>query len=167
MSSALNALIIRRPLNVSSICDISSPHLFCASNELFFKFLPTVPMIVPITGRTRNTKRVSSQLSAIIVIRYINIRIGFLNNISSELITEFSTSLTSPETRARISPLRSSEKKPMGSSSILSFILSLMSFTTPVRMGIVKYAPRYAVPVLRNVIIISNIAKNNKVVLLP
>ena len=63
---------------------------------------------------------------------------GFLKSISSELITEFSTSLTSPEMRANISPLRSSEKKPMGRTRILSLILFRMSLTTPVRMGMVK-----------------------------
>ena len=40
------------------------------------------------------------------------------NRISSELMIEVSISFTSPDTRAMISPLRSSEKKPSGSSVI-------------------------------------------------
>ena len=43
--------------------------------------------------------------------KYIKTRIGFLNNKSSDDITEESTSCTSPLIRAIISPLRSSLKK--------------------------------------------------------
>ena len=63
-------------------------------------------------------------------------RIGFLKSISSELMIEVSISFTSPETRARISPFRSSEKKLRGSSVILRLIWLRTSRTTPVRMGI-------------------------------
>ena len=42
------------------------------------------------------------------------ISIGFFSSISSELIIEFSTSLTSPLILATMSPLRSLEKKPRG-----------------------------------------------------
>ncbi len=43
---------------------------------------------------------------------------GFLNIMSSDIITEFSTSVTSPLMRAITSPLRSLEKKPMGKDTI-------------------------------------------------
>jgi len=42
-----------------------------------------------------------------------------------------------------------------------------MSLTTPVRMGTVKYDPKYAVPVFKKVIITSTIAKIINVLLLP
>ncbi len=72
------------------------------------------------------------------MVRNTTIIIGFFSIISNELITEFSTSLTSPDIRANISPLRSSEKNPIGSDNILSFMLFRISFTTPVRIGTIK-----------------------------
>ena len=77
---------------------------------------------------------------------------------SNELITEFSTSFTSPEILASISPFLSSEKNSSGKESILSLILFLISFTTPVRIGIIKYEPKYAEEVFKRVIIIKAIA---------
>ena len=56
---------------------------------------------------------------------------------SNELMMEVSISFTSPETRAIISPFRSSEKKPKGSSVIFRLIWLRMSRTTPVRIGII------------------------------
>ena len=44
--------------------------------------------------------------------------IGFLISMSSELVMEESTSFTSVETLARMSPFRSSEKKERGRESI-------------------------------------------------
>ena len=71
-------------------------------------------MIHPIPGTTNNVNKVSCQLVIINVPKYMTIRIGFLINISNELVIEFSTSPTSPLIRAMMSPLRSSEKKPNG-----------------------------------------------------
>ena len=131
--SALNALMIRNPPSVSSICETRLPHWFCAVTDLRLRLLPTLPIMYPAIGNSINTKMVSSQLIKSIVPRYTSIMIGFLVTISSELITEFSTSFTSPVIRAIISPLRSPEKKPRGSDSILSFICLRISRTTPVR----------------------------------
>ena len=47
-----------------------------------------------------------------------------------------------PLMRAITSPLRSLEKKPMGSDTILEYIWLRMSRTTPVRIGIMKKALR-------------------------
>ena len=44
---------------------------------------------------------------------------GFFMSISSEPVTEFSISFTSPLMRAMMSPLRSSEKNESGSDMIL------------------------------------------------
>jgi len=112
--SAIKALIIRSPPKVSSSWDIVSLHLACASSDCLFNFLPTLPMIHPIPGTTNNVNKVSCQLVIINVPKYMTIRIGFLINISNELVIEFSTSPTSPLIRAMMSPLRSSEKKPNG-----------------------------------------------------
>ena len=87
------------------------------------------------------------------------IRIGFLNNISRELMMEVSTSFTSPETRAMISPLRSSEKNPRGSSVIFLLIWLRISRTTPVRIGIIVKKAIYIVPTFRNVEIIRKAPK--------
>ena len=76
-------------------------------------------MIKPATGNSTSTNRVSCQLKAIIIVRQAMIMMGFLNIMSSEDMTEFSTSVTSPLMRAITSPLRSLEKKPMGKETIL------------------------------------------------
>ena len=55
----------------------------------------------------------------IIITRQAMIMMGFLNSMSSEVMMEFSTSVTSPLMRAITSPLRSLEKKPMGNEIIL------------------------------------------------
>ena len=55
---------------------------------------------------------------------------------SNELVTEVSTSFTSPLMRAMMSPFLSSEKNPKGSSTTFLYTISLMSRTTPVRSGI-------------------------------
>ena len=82
---------------------------------------------------------------------------------SKELIIEFSISFTSPEMRAKISPLRSSEKKVNGKVNILSLILFLISLTTPVRIGIRKYKAKYIAEVLNTVEIIKYIANKKSV----
>ena len=53
------------------------------------------------------------------VAKYAIMRMGFLKSMSSELIMEFSISCTSPLILAMMSPLRSSEKKPIGRDVIL------------------------------------------------
>ena len=67
---------------------------------------------------------------------------GFFSRRSSELITEFSTSLTSPVIRASTSPLRSSLKKPRGRARIFALSWLRRSRTTPVRIGTRKKPPR-------------------------
>ena len=113
-SSAINALMIRIPPNVSSSCDMVSLHLFWASSDWRFSLRPTRPMIHPITGSTMMVNRVSCQLVTIRVAKYEMIRIGFFSNISSELVMEFSISPTSPLIRAMMSPFRSSDRKLSG-----------------------------------------------------
>ena len=76
-------------------------------------------MMAPATGSKMSTNSVSCQLSTIIIVRHTIIMMGFLNIMSSDDITEFSTSVTSPLMRAMTSPLRSLEKNAMGSDTIL------------------------------------------------
>ena len=118
-SSALNALMMRSPLMVSSMLLMMVPSWFCCSSDTRLRYLPTRPMIKPATGSKMNTKSVSCQLTKSIIARHTTIMMGFLNIMSSDIITEFSTSVTSPLMRAITSPLRSLEKKPMGSDTIL------------------------------------------------
>ena len=65
LCSALKALMIRNPPNVSSTCDIRSLHKFCATSDLRFNILPTRPMNHPMNGRTVMVNKVNSQLVAI------------------------------------------------------------------------------------------------------
>ena len=71
------------------------------------------------------------------VVKYDIIRIGFLSNISSELVIEFSISLTSPLILAMMSPFLSDEKKFSGRYIIFEYTNVLMSRTTPVLNGII------------------------------
>ena len=57
-----------------------------------------------------------------IITRHTMIMMGFLKNISSDDIIEFSISATSPVIRAITSPLRASVKNEMGRFRILSYI---------------------------------------------
>ncbi len=134
--SAMKALIMRRPPNVSSSWVIVSLHLPCASSDWRFSFFPTFPITHPIPGTTNRVNRVSCQLVASKVPKYITIKIGFLMSMSSELVMEFSTSPTSPLMRAMISPFRSSEKKRNGRRITLLYTMMRISRTTPVRKGI-------------------------------
>ena len=95
------------------------PNWFCCSSDARLRYLPTLPMISPATGSKTNTNNVSCQLSTSIMVRHTTIMMGFLNIMSSDIIIEFSTSVTSPLMRAIMSPLRSVEKNPMGSDTIL------------------------------------------------
>ena len=119
LSSALKALTMRRPPMVSSILLSSTPHWFWPSSETRFRRLPTLPMTQPAMGSSTSTNSVSCQLMTIIITRQAMIMMGFLNSMSSEVMMEFSTSVTSPLMRAITSPLRSLEKKPMGNEIIL------------------------------------------------
>ena len=119
LSSALKALMMRKPLMVSSMFDMMVPSWFCCSSDTRFKYLPTRPMMNPAMGSRMNTNSVSCQLTKSIIARHTTIMMGFLNIMSSDIITEFSTSVTSPLIRAITSPLRSLEKKPMGNDTIL------------------------------------------------
>ena len=65
----MKALMMRRPPNVSSNCDMVSLHLLCASNDLRFSFLPTRPISQPMPGNTRMVKSVSCQLVSIRVVK--------------------------------------------------------------------------------------------------
>ena len=65
----------------------------------------------------------------------MRMKIGFLITMSSELVMDESTSLTSVDTRARISPFRSSEKKARGSARIFLYMFTRISRTIPVLMG--------------------------------
>ena len=76
-------------------------------------------MIHPAMGSSTSTNSVNCQLMTIIITRQAIIMMGFLNSMSSEVMIEFSTSVTSPLMRAITSPLRSLEKKAMGSDVIL------------------------------------------------
>ena len=67
--SAMKALMMRRPPSVSSSWDMVSLHLLCASSDWRFSFLPTVPMIHPMTGTTSRVNTVSCQLTAISVVK--------------------------------------------------------------------------------------------------
>ena len=137
LSSAIKALMMRKPPSVSSNCDIVSLHFACASSDWRFSFLPTTPINQPIPGNTIIVKRVNCQLTVTNVTKYIIIRIGLFINISKELVMEFSTSPTSPLIRAMISPFLSSEKKDIGRRITLAYTIIRISRTTPVRNGII------------------------------
>ena len=70
-------------------------------------------------GTNTSVNNVSCHDMTSSVEKYAMMRMGFLNNMSSDDIIEFSTSATSPLIRAMISPLRSSEKNPNGNDVIL------------------------------------------------
>ena len=71
------------------------------------------------------------------------IRMGFFISISKVLVTEFSTSCTSPLILARMSPFLSWLKKPSGSTMILLYICVRRSLTIPVRIGtMIAAAPK-------------------------
>ena len=99
------------------------------------------PITSPATGSSTSTKMVSCHEKKIMVPRYTMMRMGFLKSMSRLDITDASTSWTSPERRAMTSPLRVSEKKPIGSESIFRYIWLRTSRTTPLRSGIMKYMP--------------------------
>ena len=88
--------------------------------DWLFSLRLTVPMIQPATGATMSTKSVSCQLTVSIVAKQTKMAMGLLMSMSIELVTEFSTALTSADIRAMMSPLRSSEKKLSGSRSTFS-----------------------------------------------
>ncbi len=77
-------------------------------------------MTIPAKGSSTNTNTVNCHDTATIMARHTTIITGFLNIISSDAITEFSISATSPLIRAITSPLRSPVKNPMGRRVILS-----------------------------------------------
>ena len=133
---------MRSPPMVSSMLLSNTPHWFCTLSDLRLSILPTRPMMVPARGSSTSTKSVSCQLSAIIMPRHTMIMMGFLNIMSRLAMMEFSTSVTSPLMRAITSPLRSLLKKPMGSDTILAYILLRRSRTTPVRIVIMLNAAR-------------------------
>ena len=66
------------------------------------------------TGTKSMVKSVSCHEMTMRVAKYAMMRMGFLKSMSSDDMMEFSTSCTSPDMRAMMSPLRSSEKKPNG-----------------------------------------------------
>ena len=78
----------------------------------------------------------------------------FLKVISSELITEFSTSVTSLDIREMISPFFSSEKKPRGKFRTLSKMVLRKSLNTEVRMVIILSDAIYIKPVFKKVMAI-------------
>ena len=69
-----------------------------------------------------STNMVSCHDMATIMTRHTIIITGFLNIMSSDAITEFSISATSPVIRAITSPLRESVKNAIGSLTILSYM---------------------------------------------
>ncbi len=142
LSSALKALMMRRPPRHSSMFDIRPPQRFCCSSDLRFRALPTRPITRPAIGRSTITKSVSCHDIAIIVPRHTSIITGFLKIMSSDDIMEFSISATSPLMRAIMSPLRSEVKKPMGSDTILLNMVLRMSRTMPLRIGTTTYIAR-------------------------
>ena len=87
-----------------------APKSLCCNTTLF-QLRPTIPISEAKSGTKRSVNIVSCHEINISVMKYIKTRIGFLNNKSSDDITEESTSCTSPLIRAIISPLRSSLKK--------------------------------------------------------
>ena len=126
---------MRRPPRVSSIFDIRSPHCCWPSSDLRFNRLPTRPITMPANGSNTSTNNVNCHDIAIIVDRQTTIIIGFLNIMSREAITEFSTSATSPLMRAITSPLRSDVKNEIGNFTTLSYIKLRISRTIPDRRG--------------------------------
>ena len=76
------------------------------------------PMPPAIKGTTSKVNSVSCQLMANIVPIYTRMKIGFLMTMSSDDVILLSISLTSVLTRARMSPLRSSEKNERGNERI-------------------------------------------------
>ena len=97
-----------------------SLQMLCASVDCAFSFLPTAPIIHAMRGTKRMVNSVSCHEMTTSVVKYAMMRIGFLNSMSRLDITLYSISCTSPDMRAMMSPLRSSEKKPSGSDVILA-----------------------------------------------
>ena len=93
----------------------------------------------PVPGARHSKKRLGRGIGSGLGM-YITMRIGFLISISSEPVTLFSISVTSPLMRAMISPLRSSEKKERGNEMILWYTEIRMSRTIPVRIGTITAA---------------------------
>ena len=92
-------------------------------------------MIQPANGSTTRTKRVIFQLMVNSVMKQTTRAMGFRMSMSMELVSEFSTTVTSALMRAMMSPFRSSEKKLSGSRSTLLYTCMRMSRTMPVRSG--------------------------------
>ena len=133
--SAMNALMMRRPPSVSSSCDMMSPHCAWAADDWRFSLRLTTPMTHPARGSTTSTKSVIFQLMVNSVVKQTTRAIGLRMSMSMELVSEFSTTVTSALMRAMMSPLRSSEKKLSGRRNTLLYTCTRMSRTMPVRRG--------------------------------
>ena len=136
----MKALIIRRPPKVSSNWDMMSPHCPWATTDWLFNLRLTDPITQPAKGRMTSTNNVSCQLTVNSVIKQTTKAIGLRINISSELVSEFSTTDTSALILAMISPLRSSEKKLNGNLNTLLYTSIRISRTIPVRRGTITAA---------------------------
>ena len=92
-------------------------------------------MIHPARGSTTSTNRVIFQLMVNRVMKHTSKAIGLRISMSMELVSEFSTTVTSALIRAMMSPFRSSEKKLSGRRSTLLYTWMRISRTIPVRSG--------------------------------
>ena len=136
----MNALTMRSPLSVSSICAIISESPACTEADWFLSRLLTVPMSHAAGGVTMRTKTVSCQLTVKSVAKQMMMAMGCCMSVEMADVTEFSTTCMSVLMRTMMSPFRSAEKKLRGSRIIFLYMSMRMSRTTPVESGIMMLA---------------------------
>ncbi len=138
-SSAMNALTMRSPPSVSSICAMISDSPACTLDDWFFRRLVTLPITHAAGGATMSTKSVSCQLVAKSVMKQMMMAIGCCIKVLMADVTEFSTICMSVLILTMMSPLRSAEKKLSGKCIILLYMAMRMSLTTPVLSGVMMF----------------------------